>query len=27
VKNALAAVYAKLGISTRSQLFHHVFPV
>jgi DNA-binding NarL/FixJ family response regulator len=27
VKNALAAVYGKLGISTRSQLFHHVFPV
>lgn len=27
VKNSLAAVYGKLGISTRSQLFHHVFPV
>lgn len=27
VKNALAAVYGKLGVTSRGQLFHHVFPV
>lgn len=27
VKNALAAVYGKLGVASRGQLFHHVFPV
>lgn len=27
VKNALASVYQKLGISSRGGLFHHVFPI
>lgn len=27
VKNALAAVYLKLGVTSRGQLFHHIFPV
>jgi DNA-binding NarL/FixJ family response regulator len=27
VKNALAAVYQKLGVASRGQLFHHVFPI
>ncbi|MEK7414963.1 MAG: response regulator transcription factor [Planctomycetota bacterium] len=27
VKNALVGIYAKLGVSSRGGLFHHVFPV